>query len=124
MKALDWAEMSGIFLKLPASVVSLINTGYSSCTISCSCIPLLRCVKVSEKDVEYKRIYQRHALKQAVIAEAYPPSITVKAVHSQVPEHLRCPRLIHLHVSGTKSGGLTFPVEVSEEREGKFVHLV
>ena len=76
------------------------------------------------KDAEYKRVYQQDALKQAVIAEAYPPSITVKAVHSQVPEHLRCPRLIHLHVSGTTSGGLIFPVEVSEEREGKFVHLV
>ena len=81
-------------------------------------------MKVSVKDVEYKRVYQRDALKQAVIAEVYPPSITVTAVHSEVPKHLRCPRFIHLHVSGTTSGGLTFPVEIPEEKEGEFAHLV
>ena len=81
-------------------------------------------VQVSGKEVEFKTVYKRHALKEAVIEEVYPPSITVKAVHSKVPEHLRCPRLIHLLVSGTKSGRLTFPVEVSEEKECEFVSHV
>ena len=80
-------------------------------------------VQVSVKDVEFKRVYRRRALKEAVMEEVYPPSITVKAVHSIVPEHLRCPRLIHLLISGTKSGPLTFPVEVSE-KECEFVSLV
>lgn len=80
-------------------------------------------MKISVNDVEYKRVYQRDALKEAVIAEAYPPSITVTAIHSEVPEHLRCPKLIRLHVSGTTSGGLTFPIWVTE-KEGESVKLV
>ena len=81
-------------------------------------------VQVSAKEVEYKTVYKRRALKEAVIEEVYPPSITVKDVHSEIQRHLRCPRLIHLHASGTKSGRLTFPVEVSEEKECEFVRLV
>ena len=73
--------------------------------------------QVSTKEVEFKTVYKRRALKEALVEEVYPPSITLKALHSKMPEHLRCPRLIHLHVSGTKSGCLTFPVEVSEEKE-------
>ena len=37
---------------------------------------------------------------------------------------LRRPRLIHRHVSGIQSGRLTFPVEVSEEKECECVSLV
>ena len=80
-------------------------------------------VQVPTKEVEYKTVYKRRALKEAVVEEVYPPSITVKAVHSDVPRHLRCPCLIHLHVSGAKSGRLTFPVEVSE-KECECVSLV
>ena len=58
-----------------------------------------------------------------MIEEVYPPSITVKAVSSQVPEHLRCPRHVCLRVSGTSKGGLTFPVEVFEEKEGELYEL-
>ena len=68
------------------------------------------------KDVEYKRIYQRDALKQAVIAEAYPPSITVKVMQSKVPEGLINHKFFHLFVSGTTSGPLTFPMEVIKEK--------
>ena len=81
-------------------------------------------VQVSTKEVEFKTVYKRRALKEALLEEVYPPSITLKAVHSKMPEHLRCPRLIHLHVSGTKSGRLTFPVEVSEEKECECVPCV
>ena len=80
--------------------------------------------QVSAKEVEFKTVYKRHALKEAVIEEVYPPSITVKAIHREIPRHLRCPRFIHLHVSGAKSGCLTFPVEVSEEKECECVRLV
>ena len=76
------------------------------------------------KDVEYKRVYQRDALKQAVIAEAYPPSITVKVMQNKVPEGLINHKFLHLFVSGTKSGPLTFPVEVIEEKESEFVNIV
>ena len=81
-------------------------------------------VQVSAKEVKFKKVYRRRALKEAVIEEVYPPSITVKAVHSKVPEHLRRPRFIRLFISGTKQGRLTFPVEVSEEKECEFVILV
>ena len=81
-------------------------------------------VQVSAKDVEFKRVYRRHALKEAVIEEVYPPSITLKAIHSKVPEHLRRPRFVHLLISGTKPSQLTFPVEVFEEKECEFVSLV
>ena len=81
-------------------------------------------VQVSAKEVKFKKVYRRRALKEAVIEEVYPPSITVKAVHSKVPEHLRRPRFIRLFISGTKQGRLTFPVEVSEEKECEFVSLV
>ena len=81
-------------------------------------------VQVSAKDVEFKTVYRRRALKEAVIEEVYPPSITLKAVHSKVPEHLRCPRLIRLLISGTKPSHLKFPVEVFEEKECEFVSLV
>ena len=86
--------------------------------------------QVSAKEVEFKTVYKRHrALKEAVIEEVYPPSITVKAVHNEIPRRLRHPRLrhsrlIHLHISGTQSGCLTFPVEVSEEKEREFLSLV
>ena len=86
-------------------------------------VRVLCLVQVSAKEVDFKRVYRRHALKEAVIEEVYPPSITVKAVHSTVPEHLRCRRLIHLLISETKSGRLTFPVEVFEEKECEFVIL-
>ena len=69
-------------------------------------------------------MYGCRALKEAVIEEVYPPSMTLKAICSDMPRHLRCPRLIHLHVSGTTSGVLTFPFEVSEEKECEFVSLV
>ena len=81
-------------------------------------------VQVSAKEVEFKRVYRRHALKEAVIEEVYPPSITLKAIHSTVPEHLRCPRFIHLLISGTKSSRLTFPIKVFEEKECECVSLV
>ncbi len=81
-------------------------------------------VQVSAKEIEFKRVYKRRALKEAVMEEIYPPSITLKVVHSKVPEHLRCPRFIHLLISGTKPGQLTFPVEVSEEKECEFISLV
>ena len=58
-----------------------------------------------------------------MIEEVYPPSITVKAVSSQVPKHLRRPRHVCLRVSGTSKGELTFPVEVSEEKEGELYEL-
>ena len=69
-------------------------------------------------------VYRHRALKEAVIEEVYPPSITLEAVHSKVPEHLRCTRFVHLLISGTKLGRLTIPVEVSEEKECEFVSLV
>ena len=110
----------------------LVQTGWVLSPILCCQsgevgVPHCMCsavVQVSPKDVEFKRVHRRHALKEAVLEEIYPPSITVKAVHSKVPEHLRCPRFIHLLISGTKSGQLTFPVEVSEEKECEFVILV
>ena len=80
--------------------------------------------QVSTKEVEYKTVYQCCALKEAVIEEMYPPFFAVTAIHSEIPRHLRCPRLIHLHVSGTKSGCLTFPVKVSEEKECECVPCV
>ena len=58
-----------------------------------------------------------------MIEEVYPPSITVIAVSSQVPEHLRRPRHVCLRVSGTSKGGLTFPVKVFEEKEGELYEL-
>ena len=79
------------------------------------------------KDVEYKRIYQRDALKQAVIAEAYPPpppSITVKVMQSKVTEGLINHKFFYLFVSGTTSGPLTFPMEVIKEKESEFVNIV
>ena len=76
------------------------------------------------ENVEYKRIYQRGALKQTVVAEAYPPSITVKVMQSKVPERLINHKFIHLFVSGTTSGPLTFPMEVIEEKESEFVNIV
>ena len=82
-----------------------------------SCCPT---VKVSVEDVEYKRVYKRDALKEAVKAEAYPPSITVKVLQNKVPEGLINQKFIHLFISGTTSGGLTFPVEVVEEKEREF----
>ena len=81
-------------------------------------------VQVSTKEVEYKTVYQCRTLKEAVIEEMYPPFFAVKAIHSEIPRHLRCPRFIQLNVSGTKSGRLTFPVEVSEEKECECVSLV
>ena len=86
-------------------------------------------VQVSTKEVKFKTVYKRCALREAVIEEVYPPSITVKAVHSEIPRRLRRPhlrhsRLIRLHVNGTQSGCLTFPVEVSEEKKREFLSLV
>ena len=81
-------------------------------------------VQVSAKEVEFKRVYKHRALKEAVIEEVYPPSITLKAIHSKVPEHLRYSRLVHLLISGTKPSQLTFPVKVFEEKECEFVSLV
>ena len=80
-------------------------------------------VKVSVEDVEYKQVYERDALKEAVKAEAYPPSITVKVIQDKVPEDLMFHRFFRLFISGTSSGGLTFPVEVVEEKEREFVSL-
>ena len=81
-------------------------------------------MKVLASDVEYKKVYQRDALKQAVIAEAYPSSITVKVMQSKVPEELIYHKFFHLLIHGTASGPLTFPVEVIEEKEGEFVNIV
>ena len=91
------------------------------CATLCMCSAV---VQVSAKEVEFKTVYRCHALREAVKEEVYPPSITVKTVHNTIPEHLRCRRLIHLLISGTKSGCLTFPVEVFEEKECECVSLV
>ena len=99
----------------------VLSEWWGWCTTLCMCSAVLQ---VSAKEVEFKRVYRRRALKEAVIEEVYPPSITLKAIHSTVPEHLRCPRFIHLLISGTKSGRLTFPIKVSEEKECECVSLV
>lgn len=76
--------------------------------------------KVGPQDIEYKKQFKgdEMTLKEAVEENLYPPTISVKVQHSEVPEHPKLCRCIKLHVHGAMEGVMNFPIHVYEDKEG------
>ena len=84
--------------------------------------PRVTSVKVGTHNIEYKKRYEgddsETELQFAVEEHMYPPAISLRVVHSKVPEHLQTHKHILLHIHGAKEGVMNFPIDFFVEKEG------